>query len=166
MKISHEVPLSLLERSKHFNDYDYCLPHLLDKYQQYRNFYIEGKLQDPERFIIMDNGLFEGVTHTADDLIEKINLIKPDIFVVPDSWNDADTTYRNDFNNLYILFFNVIRSLDIVLILLHCILVFKDLGSGINSNSFVSNSYNPTLIVLCFDKFFFNISHRLFVNNK
>ena len=95
MKISHEVPLSLLERSKHFNDYDYCLPHLLDKYQQYRNFYIEGKLQDPERFIIMDNGLFEGVTHTADDLIEKINLIKPDVFVVPDSWNDADTTYRN-----------------------------------------------------------------------
>ena len=24
MKISHEVPLSLLERSKHFNDYDYA----------------------------------------------------------------------------------------------------------------------------------------------
>ena len=93
MKISHEVPLSLLERSKHFNDYDYVLPHLLDKYEQYKNFYLQAK-QD-ERFIIMDNGLFEGVTHTEQDLIEKINLIKPNIFIVPDVWNDANNTYKN-----------------------------------------------------------------------
>lgn len=93
MRISHEVPLSLLERSKHFNDYDYCLPHLLDKYEQYKNFYLQAK-QD-ERFIIMDNGLFEGVTHTTEDLIEKINLIKPDIFIVPDEWNDSTITYKN-----------------------------------------------------------------------
>ena len=93
MKISHEVPLSLLERSKYFNDYDYCLPHLLDKYKKYKKFYIQAK-QD-ERFIIMDNGLFEGVIHTEQDLIEKINLIKPNIFIVPDVWNDANNTYKN-----------------------------------------------------------------------
>jgi len=93
MKVSHEVPLSLLDRSRHFNDYDYCLPHLLDKYSQYKEYYLQAKLD--ERFIIMDNGLFEGITHTTEDLIEKINLIKPDIFITPDAWNDSQATYKN-----------------------------------------------------------------------
>jgi hypothetical protein len=93
MKVSHEVPLSLLNRSRHFNDYDYCLPHLLDKYSQYKKYYLQAKLD--ERFIIMDNGLFEGITHTTEDLIEKINLIKPDIFITPDAWNDSQATYKN-----------------------------------------------------------------------
>jgi hypothetical protein len=43
----------------------------------------------------MDNGLFEGVTHTTEDLLEKINLVRPDVFIVPDAWNDATTTIRN-----------------------------------------------------------------------
>ncbi len=30
VKISHEVPFCLLEKSREFNDYDYCLPHLMD----------------------------------------------------------------------------------------------------------------------------------------
>lgn len=93
MKISHEVPLALLERSKHFNDYDYCLPHLLDKYETYKNYFLQARTD--ERFIIMDNGLFEGVAHTDEDLIEKINLIKPDIFITPDAWNNPHATYKN-----------------------------------------------------------------------
>jgi type VI protein secretion system component Hcp len=43
----------------------------------------------------MDNGLFEGVTHTTEDLLEKINLVRPDIFIVPDAWNDSTTTLVN-----------------------------------------------------------------------
>jgi hypothetical protein len=43
----------------------------------------------------MDNGLFEGVTHTTEDLINKINLIRPSVFIVPDAWNDSTTTVRN-----------------------------------------------------------------------
>jgi hypothetical protein len=43
----------------------------------------------------MDNGLFEGVTHTTQDLLEKIDLIKPDIFIVPDEWNDSTITAKN-----------------------------------------------------------------------
>jgi hypothetical protein len=93
MKISHEVPLSLLDGSKTFNDYDYCLPHLIDKYEQYKDYFI--KARNEGRFIIMDNGLFEGVTHTTEDLVNKINLIKPDIFIVPDAWNNTNATYKN-----------------------------------------------------------------------
>jgi hypothetical protein len=39
--------------------------------------------------------LFEGVTHTTEDLLDKIELIRPNIFIVPDAWNDAATTLRN-----------------------------------------------------------------------
>ena len=57
VKVSHEVPLFLLEKSLYFNDYDYCLPHLLDENETYRNFFIEAKKNG--RYIIMDNSLHE-----------------------------------------------------------------------------------------------------------
>ena len=93
MKVSHELPLSLLHNAYKWNDYDYCLPHLIDKSTQYRLFFQKARLD--KRFIIMDNGLFEGVEHTLDDLFEKINLIRPNVFVVPDAWNDANRTLVN-----------------------------------------------------------------------
>jgi len=93
MKISHELPLGLMHYAYKWNDYDYCLPHLVDKYEQYKLFFQKAKKD--KRFIIMDNGLFEGVFHTVEDLIEKIELIRPNIFIVPDSWNDSVTTIRS-----------------------------------------------------------------------
>ena len=93
MKISHELPLGLMHNSYKWNDYDYCLPHLIDKYDQYRIFFQKARLD--KRFVIMDNGLFEGVFHTVQDLLEKINLVRPNIFIVPDAWNDSVTTIRS-----------------------------------------------------------------------
>jgi len=93
MKVSHELPLSLLHYGYEFNDYDYLLPHLLDYYEQYRLYFLKARKDN--RFIICDNGLFEGVTHTIEDLLEKINLIHPNIFIVPDAWNDSATTIRS-----------------------------------------------------------------------
>jgi hypothetical protein len=93
MKISHELPLSLFPYSLDWNDYEYCLPHLLDKHDEYRQFFLDSR--ERNRFIIMDNGLFEGVTHTNQDLLEKIKLIEPDIFIVPDAWNDKNKTANN-----------------------------------------------------------------------
>ena len=93
MKISHELPLGLMHNAYKWNDYDYCLPHLIDKYDQYRIFFQKARLD--KRFVIMDNGLFEGVFHTVQDLLEKINLVRPNIFIVPDAWNDSVTTIRS-----------------------------------------------------------------------
>jgi hypothetical protein len=93
LKISHELPLSLMHYGYEWNDYDYCLPHLVDQYEQYRLYFQKAKLD--KRFIIMDNGLFEGVEHTTDDLLSKINLIRPNIFIVPDAWNDSALTLVN-----------------------------------------------------------------------
>jgi hypothetical protein len=93
MKVSHELPLGLMHHAYEWNNYDYCLPHLIDQYDQYRIFFQKSRLD--KRFIIMDNGLFEGVTHTTEDLLDKINLVRPDIFIVPDAWNDSNTTLVN-----------------------------------------------------------------------
>jgi hypothetical protein len=93
MKVSHELPIELLNKSYEWNDYDYCLPHLLDTSDRYRLFFQKSRLD--QRFIIMDNGLFEGVKHTTEDLLDKVFLIHPDIFIVPDEWNDSATTLRN-----------------------------------------------------------------------
>jgi hypothetical protein len=93
IKISHELPLTLMEYSHEWNNFDYCLPHLLDKYSDYRQYFLDARERD--RFIICDNGLFEGVTHTTQDLLDKIDLIKPDIFIVPDEWNDSTITAKN-----------------------------------------------------------------------
>ena len=93
MKVSHELPLDLMKFAYKWNDYDYCLPHLIDKYIQYREFFEYSRTHN--RFIIMDNGLFEGVTHTTEDLISKIELIQPNVFIVPDAWNDANATLVN-----------------------------------------------------------------------
>ena len=93
MLVSHELPISLFHYSYQWNDYDYCLPHLIDKYEQYRLYFQKARLN--KRSIIMDNGLFEGVNHTTEDLLEKIELLQPNIFIVPDAWNDSITTLRN-----------------------------------------------------------------------
>jgi hypothetical protein len=93
MKVSHELPLSLINNAYEWNDYDYCLPHLLDESTRYKTFFQKAKVD--KRFIIMDNGLFEGIDHTITDLLEKIHFLRPDIFIVPDAWNDSTTTIRS-----------------------------------------------------------------------
>jgi hypothetical protein len=93
MKVSHELPLNLMHYAYEWNNYDYCLPHLLDESQQYRLFFQKSHFD--KRFIIMDNGLFEGVDHTIEDLLEKIYFLQPNIFIVPDAWNDSTSTIRS-----------------------------------------------------------------------
>jgi hypothetical protein len=93
MKVSHELPLGLMHYGYEWNDYDYLLPHLTDQYLQYRVYF--QKARNDDRFIIMDNGLFEGVKHTIEDLFNKIITFRPNIFIVPDEWNDSAATIRN-----------------------------------------------------------------------
>jgi len=91
MLISHEVPIPLLEKSKEFNDYDYALLHLVLKDEEYKNYYINA--QKSGRKVLLDNSLFElGDAMAPEKLVEGINLIKPEWYVVPDALNDADTT--------------------------------------------------------------------------
>lgn len=97
MKVSHEVPFCLLEQSKGFNDYDYCLPHLLDENEEYRNFFYESKKQG--RYIIMDNSLHElGEAYAEERLLFWINELEPDEFIVPDVWEDMKASCKNAYS--------------------------------------------------------------------
>ena len=90
-KISHEVPKCLLEPSIEFNDYDYCLPHLLDQDEDYLQYFIDAR--DKGRYVIMDNSLHElGEAYDFDRLKYWINELEPDEFIVPDVWMNCHQT--------------------------------------------------------------------------
>jgi len=94
IKISHEVPFCLLKQSRDFNDYDYCLPHLMDENEEYRNFFYESKKMG--RYIVMDNSLHElGEAYNTERLLHWVNEIKPNEFIVPDVWEEKDASVRN-----------------------------------------------------------------------
>jgi hypothetical protein len=94
VKISHEVPFCLLEKSREFNDYDYCLPHLMDENEEYRNFFYESKKMG--RYIVMDNSLHElGEAYNTERLLHWVNEIKPNEFIIPDVWEDRIASSRN-----------------------------------------------------------------------
>lgn len=94
MKVSHEVPLCLLEDSLEFNDYQYCLPHLLDQDEDYKNFFY--KVKQKGVYIIMDNSLHElGHAYGSERLTYWINELKPNEFIIPDVWQDATQSIVN-----------------------------------------------------------------------
>jgi len=94
IKVSHETPLCLLEDSRLFNDYDYCLPPLLDQEQGYQDYFLTSVAQG--RYIIMDNSLHElGVAYDEDRLLHWIGVLRPNEFIVPDVWQDRDKSVVN-----------------------------------------------------------------------
>lgn len=84
IKVSHEVPISLLEKSKEFNSFEYCLIHLLYQYPDYKQFYINSrKLYDRE--VLLDNSIFElGKAFDSKEFTKSALEIQPNMFIVPD----------------------------------------------------------------------------------
>jgi len=93
-KISHEVPLQLLELSRTFNDYDYALVHLFQKYPQYYKFF--SKSLEMGRDVLLDNSIFElGQAFDMDKFAKWIVKLQPTKYVVPDVLEDTNGTIRN-----------------------------------------------------------------------
>ena len=94
VKVSHELPINMLNRSYDINDYEYCLPHLLDQNEKYKNHFYKAKKDG--RYIIMDNSLHElGEAYDTDRLLYWIEELEPDEFIVPDVWQDKTSTLVN-----------------------------------------------------------------------
>ena len=90
-KVSHELPTNMLDQSYEINDYEYCLPHLLDQNETYKNHFYQAKKDG--RYIIMDNSLHElGKAYAEDRLLHWIEELKPNEFIVPDVWQDKTST--------------------------------------------------------------------------
>ncbi len=93
-KISHELPINMLSRSYDINDYEYCLPHLLDQNEVYKKHFYKAK--EDGRYIIMDNSLHElGEAYDTKRLLYWIKELEPDEFIVPDVWQNQTQTLVN-----------------------------------------------------------------------
>ncbi len=57
MLVSHESPISMLETSRKYNDYDYALVHLFETHPQYYNFFKVSL--NLGREVLLDNSIFE-----------------------------------------------------------------------------------------------------------
>ena len=91
VKVSHELPVNMLGKSYDINDYEYCLPHLLDQNELYKKHFLKAKKDG--RYIIMDNSLHElGEAYDFDRLKYWVNELEPDEFMVPDVWMDCHQT--------------------------------------------------------------------------
>lgn len=91
MKMSFESPLCLLEKSFEYNDYEFILYHLIDKYKEYKE-YVE-KSKKLNRFMIMDNSAYElGENYNLDHFAKHVFDYKPDYFILPDVFNDYPKT--------------------------------------------------------------------------
>ena len=89
-KISHEVPLELLNDSHKFNDYDYALVHLFDKYPEYYDFYKEQV--EAGRMVILDNSAYElGSPYNWENYRKYISSLRPAEYILPD-YRDNSTT--------------------------------------------------------------------------
>jgi len=94
MKISHEVPLSLLHDSRKFNDYDYALVHLFEDIPEYYQFY-EDAVKDG-RHVILDNSIFElGEAFDSKKYFSWISRLKPTEYIIPDVLENAIGTMDN-----------------------------------------------------------------------
>jgi hypothetical protein len=93
-KVSHELPINMLDKSFEINDYEYCLPHLLDQNEAYRKHFEDAK--ESGSYIIMDNSLHElGKAYDTDRLLHWIDVLEPNEFIVPDVWQDQTATLVN-----------------------------------------------------------------------
>ena len=94
MLVSHESPLALLEKSREYNDYDYCLVHLLDQYPEYLKFFEESKRLG--RRILLDNSIYElGTSFDPWKFAEWVDKLKPDEYIVPDVFDNCNMTIYN-----------------------------------------------------------------------
>lgn len=98
MKVSHETPISLLEFSRTYNDFDYCLVHLLDQHLEYNNFYKTAR-SIYNREMLLDNSIFElGKAFDKHEFWKKVKEIQPNMYIVPDVLEDYYATvdsYKN-----------------------------------------------------------------------
>jgi len=98
IKVSHESPISLLQLSKEYNDFDYCLVHLLDQHPSYKDFYKSSRAVYG-REVLLDNSIFElGKAFDKDEFWKKVKEIEPNMYIVPDVLEDYQGTiesYKN-----------------------------------------------------------------------
>jgi len=150
IKISHEVPLCLLDHSRTFNSYDYLLPHLMDQYEEYKNFFIKSKSQG--RHIMMDNSVHElGKPYHEKRLHYRLEQFQPQEFFVPDYLEDktqsivsAKKWIQHQSKYVDTTFIAVVQALSFGEAL-ECYQIYRDLGYKKIAFSYGASYYNEII---------------------
>ena len=83
MLVSHETPVSFLETSRRYNDYDYALVHLFETNPEYYSFFKASKTLGRE--VLLDNSIFElGEAFDTKKFVKYVKELEPTYYVVPD----------------------------------------------------------------------------------
>lgn len=91
IKVSHESPLSMLEISRTYNDYDYALVHLFETHPEYYNFFETSVYSS--RHVLLDNSIFElGAAFEPSRYAYWINKLRPTEYIIPDVLEDCSGT--------------------------------------------------------------------------
>ena len=94
MRISHETPISLLETSRSYNDYDYCLVHLLPEHEEYLKFYKDSV--EMGRHVLLDNSIFElGEAYDSREFAHWIKELRPTEYIIPDVLESSEGTIES-----------------------------------------------------------------------
>jgi len=100
--IFHEAPNAIFGQVQEMTDGDYCLVHLMDENETYRNLFLESASYG--NHIMLDNSIFElGEAYDSERYNIWINEIRPEYFIVPDVLNDGKKTVErlNDWFDKY-----------------------------------------------------------------
>lgn len=96
VKVSHESPISILQDSIKYNDFDYCLVHLTETHPEYYR-YFKNAREIYNREVLLDNSIFElGHAFDGDKFLKAVIDLKPNMFIVPDVLEDSRAT-RDSF---------------------------------------------------------------------
>ena len=102
MLVSHESPISILNESRKYNDYDYALVHLFETHPEYYQFFKDSVVLG--RQVLLDNSIFElGESFDPDKFAKYTKELKPNYYIVPDVLEDGYATIQSfhDFVNKY-----------------------------------------------------------------
>ena len=91
MLVSHESPISILDKSRSYNDYDYALVHLFETQPEYLNFFKCSLAGGRE--VLLDNSIFElGESFDPVKYRKYAEELNPTFYIVPDVLEESRAT--------------------------------------------------------------------------
>ena len=92
--VAHESPISMLDHSITYNDYDYALVHLFETHPNYYDFF--KKSLKHGRQVLLDNSIFElGKAFDADKFANYVKELRPSFYIVPDVLEEGYNTVKS-----------------------------------------------------------------------
>lgn len=150
MKISHELPISLLCYDSIWNNYSYVLAHLLDQQPIYLEHYLNAVKSG--RHVLLDNSIFElGTAYDQSRYMYWIKTLKPTEYILPDVLEDCKGTidnaksfiesfekYIDSFDNLDVQKIHNIKRIGVVQGKTYeeCVECYKQLGPLVDKIAF------------------------------